>query len=63
MPLSSAVDLVHLPLELQITHERFIPGRGTCGPPTQIVVINDAGLRWMDNPFEAFSQVARTPSR
>ena len=63
MPLSSAVDLVRFQLELQIAHERFMPGRQTCGPPTQIVAINDAGLRWMDNPFEAFSQVARTPSR
>jgi|GEM_PF-2391247 len=63
MPLSSAVDLVRFQLELQIANERFMPGRGTCGPPTQIVAINDAGLRWMDNPFEAFSQVARTPSR
>ncbi|TNF35575.1 MAG: hypothetical protein EP329_06100 [Deltaproteobacteria bacterium] len=63
MPLSSAVDLVRFQLELQIAYERFMPGRGTCGPPTQIVAINDAGLRWMDNPFEAFSQVARTPAR
>jgi len=62
MPLSSAVDLVRFQLDLQITYERFTPGRGTCGPPTQIVAINDAGLRWIDNPFEAFSQVARTPS-
>ncbi len=60
MPLSSAVDLVRFQLELQIAYERFMPGRGKCGPPTQIVAINDAGLRWMDNPFEAFSQVART---
>lgn len=63
MPLSSAVDLVRLQLDLQIAYERFTPGRGTCGPPTQIVAINDAGLRWVDNPFEAFSQVARTPPR
>ena len=62
MPLSSAVDLVRFQLDLQIAYERFMPGRGTCGPPTQIVAINDAGLRWIDQPFEPFAQVARTPT-
>ncbi len=63
MPLSSAVDLVRFQLEQQIAFERFMPGRGKCGPPTQIVAINDVGLRWMDNPFEAFSQTASTGCR
>lgn len=51
MPLNSAVDLVRFQLEVQIQYERFTPGRGFCGPPTQIVAINDSGLHWMDNPF------------
>ncbi len=57
MPLSSAVDLVRFQLEVQITAERFLPGRGRCGPPTQIVAINDSGLTWVDRPFGEFSDV------
>ena len=54
MPLSSAVELVRFQLEVQIQYERFAPGRGKCGAPTQILAINDAGLRWVDRPFGDF---------
>ena len=58
MPLSSAVELVRFQLNVQIQTERFLPGRGTCGAPTQIVAINNAGLRWIDRPFPDFLSVA-----
>ncbi|MFT7622364.1 MAG: hypothetical protein ACI9WU_001537 [Myxococcota bacterium] len=57
MPLSSAVDIVRFQLDLQIQAERFLPGRGRCGAPTQIVAINDSGLTWIDQPFPEFSRV------
>lgn len=58
MPLSSAVEMVRFQLEVQIQAERFLPGRGTCGAPTQLVAINNAGLRWIDRPFPDFLSVA-----
>ncbi len=51
MPLSSAVDLVRFQLDVQIQAERFLPGRGACGAPTQLLAINDSGLHWIDRPF------------
>ena len=57
MPLSSAVDLVRFQLHVQIQYSRFMPGRGSCGDPTQIVAINDTGLKWMDNPLPDFNSV------
>ena len=57
MPLSSAVDLVRFQLEVQIQSERFLPGRGGCGAPTQLLAINDAGLHWVDRPFDPIAQV------
>ncbi len=57
MPLSSAVDLVRFQLHVQIQYSRFMPGRGSCGEPSQIVAINDTGLKWMDNPFAPFNSV------
>ena len=54
MPLSSAVELVRFQLDVQLAYERFMPGRGTCGPPTQLLAINEAGLRWFDRPFGDF---------
>ena len=57
MPLRSAVDLVRFQLDLQIESERFMPGRARCGAPIQVVAINDAGLRWMDQPFAEFASV------
>ncbi len=62
MPLSSAVDIVRFQLELQIQAERFLPGRGRCGAPTQIVAINDSGLTWIDQPFPEFSRISGTLS-
>ena len=58
MPLSSAAELVRFQLEVQIQAERFLPGRGRCGAPKQIVAINNAGLRWIDRPFPDFLSVA-----
>ena len=58
MPLSSAVELVRFQLGLQITAERFLPGRGSCGFPTQLLAINNAGLRWIDRPFPDFLSAA-----
>lgn len=52
MPLTSAVDLIRFQLDVQIQSERFLPGRGACGAPTQILAINDAGLHWVDRPFD-----------
>jgi hypothetical protein len=60
MPLGSAVDLVRFQLETQIQSERFLPGRAACGFPIQLLAVNDAGLHWVERPFEAFSQVGRT---
>lgn len=57
MPLRSAVDLVRFQLDVQIQYERFMPGRALCGDPVQVVAINDAGLRWMDQPFAEFATV------
>lgn len=57
MPLGSAVDLIRFQLETQIQSERFLPGRAACGFPIQLLAINDAGLHWVERPFEAFSQV------
>ena len=57
MPLSSAVDLIRFQLDVQIQASRFMPGRGGCGAPTQIVAINDTGLKWMDNPSSPFNSV------
>ncbi|MFT5430000.1 MAG: hypothetical protein ACI9OJ_000673 [Myxococcota bacterium] len=54
MPLSSAVELVRFQLNVQIEAERFRPGRGACGAPTQILAINSGGLRWFDRPFADF---------
>lgn len=51
MPLRSAVDLVRHLLTLQINYERFMPGRGRCGMPLQVVAITPEGLTWVDNPF------------
>lgn len=62
MPLSSAVELVRFQLETQINAERFLPGRGSCGFPTQLVAINNAGLRWIDRPFPDFLSVAGAES-
>ncbi len=58
MPLSSAVELVRFQLEVQIQSERFMPGRGRCGAPTQILAINSGGLRWIDRPFPELLSVA-----
>jgi len=57
MPLSSAVELVRFQLETQIQAERWLPGRAACGPPTQLLAINDSGLKWIDNPFATFATV------
>lgn len=57
MPLSSAVELVRFQLETQIQAERWMPGRAACGPPTQLLAINDSGLSWIDNPFATFAKV------
>ncbi len=57
MPLSSAIDLVRFQLDVQIQYERFMPGRGKCGAPIQVAAINDAGLRWMNQPFVDFATV------
>jgi len=58
MPLTSAVDLIRFQLEVQIQSERFLPGRAACGAPTQLLAINDAGLHWVDRPFEPIAQVS-----
>ncbi len=60
MPLMSAVDLVRFLLEVQITHERFMPGRGRCGGPTQIVAMNTMGLHWVETPSATFAALHRT---
>ena len=57
MPLSSAVDLVRFQLDVQIQAERFLPGRGACGAPTQLLAINDGGLHWVDQPFDPIAQI------
>ena len=51
MPLKSAVDMVEFLLTTQINYERFMPGRGKCGMPLQVVAITPEGLRWIKNPF------------
>lgn len=58
MPLSSAVELVRFQLDVQIQAERWLPGRGTCGAPTQILAINSGGLHWIDQPFPELLSVA-----
>ncbi len=62
MPLSSAVDLIRFQLEVQIQAERFLPGRGACGAPTQLLAINDAGLHWVDRPFNPVAQIGSSQS-
>lgn len=57
MPLHSAVDLVRFQLEVEIQAERFLPGRSSCGFPVQLLAINDAGLKWIDDPFGDFARV------
>lgn len=57
MPLSSAAELVRFQLEVQIQAERFLPGRGHSGPPTQLVAINNSGLHWLDAPFATFANI------
>lgn len=57
MPLSSAAELVRFQLEVQIQAERFMPGRGHSGPPTQLVAINSSGLHWLDAPFSTFAEI------
>jgi hypothetical protein len=40
-----------------------MPGRAACGPPTQLLAINDSGLTWIDSPFSTFAQVGCSPAR
>ncbi len=62
MPLSSAVDLVRFQLEVQIQAERFLPGRAASGHPIQLLAINDAGLHWVESPFDRFAAVGCDPT-
>ena len=49
-------------LEVQIQAERFLPGRAASGHPIQLLAINDAGLHWVESPFDRFAAVGCDPT-